>query len=147
MDQILPTILSVAAKLPSIAVLVIGLVLAAMRRDRLPRSARVLLRSGVVVLLVVVLAALAWNLVFSNLATADWVRDGGYQRISLLALLFDGLVSVGNPIGFGLLIGAVLAGRRPAEPPVDPVRSAAAPAPHPASTASGWGGSAPGAGR
>ncbi|MFU8852650.1 hypothetical protein ACNAW0_16930 [Micromonospora sp. SL1-18] len=113
----LSAILSVAVKLPSIVVLVIGLVLATVRRDRLPRSARVLLRAGVVVLLVVALAALAWSLISINLPTSDWIREGGYQRISMLALLFDGLISVGYPLGFGLLIGAVLAGRRSASDP------------------------------
>ncbi|MFJ8581205.1 hypothetical protein [Micromonospora sp. NPDC093277] len=133
----LSAILSVAVKLPSIVVLVIGLVLAVARRDRLPRPARALLPAGVVVLLVVALAALSWSLILTNLA-ADWIRDGGYQRLSMLGLIFDGLVSLGNPIGFGLLIGAVLAGRRPAEPPVAPASTAAAP---------GWGGTTPGAGR
>ncbi|SCE82262.1 hypothetical protein GA0074695_1387 [Micromonospora viridifaciens] len=142
------SIVSLAVKLPAIAVLVAGLVLASTRRDRLPGRARALLSSGAVVLLVVVLVTLIWSVVLSGPLSSDWVRSGGYQRVAMLGLALDVVTGVGYPLGFGLLVGAALAGRRPAGPPVGPVGPWAPPGTAPAPTvAPGWAGATPGPGQ
>ncbi len=116
MPVLLSSIVSLAVKLPSIAVLVAGLVLASTRRDRLPGRARALLSSGAVVLLVVVLVTLIWSVALSGPQSSDWIRGGGYQRVAVLGLAVDVVAALGYPLGFGLLVGAALAGRRPADP-------------------------------
>ncbi|MGB2569811.1 hypothetical protein ACPFP2_15350 [Micromonospora citrea] len=122
------SILTFVMELPTIAVLVTALVLAATRRDRLPRRARVLLSSGALVLLAAGLVSLAWNLAFPHLVGADWMRDGGYRRISMISFAVTAVASVGFPVGLGLLVGAVFAGRGRTDAPVGPFGSWTAPA-------------------
>ncbi|SCG52792.1 hypothetical protein [Micromonospora coxensis] len=122
------SILTLGMELPTIAVLVTALVLAATRRDRLPARARVLLTSGTLVLLAAGLVALAWSLAFPHLIGADWMRDGGYRRISLISFAVTAVTALGFPVGLGLLLGAVFAGRGRADAPAGPWGAWTAPA-------------------
>ncbi|MEV4493022.1 hypothetical protein AB0K04_23265 [Micromonospora coxensis] len=128
MQQYGYSILTLLMELPTIAVLVTALVLASTRRDRLPARTRVLLTSGALVLLAAGLVALAWSLTFPHLVGSDWMRDGGYRRISLISLAVTAVTSLSFPIGLGLLLGAVFAGRGRADAPAGPWGSWTAPA-------------------
>ncbi|SCG33816.1 hypothetical protein [Micromonospora halophytica] len=114
------SILTLLMELPTVAVLVTALVLAATRRDRLPRRARVLLSYGTLVLLGAGLVSLLWSLAFPHVVGTDWMREDGYQRIRMISYLVTAVTSVGYPIGIGLLVGAVFAGRRPTAAPANP---------------------------
>ncbi|MEV0809030.1 hypothetical protein [Micromonospora sp. NPDC050200] len=144
------SILQLAGELPSLAVLVTGLVLAVVRRDRLPRRARVLMSTGIAVLLVVGLITLGWNIALPHLVDFRWTGGGGYRQFQLLSVAVGAVYSIGHPIGIGLLVAAVLAGRPVGTPAVDwgawtpptgdaPGHADAVP-PAPAPAATQWGG-------
>ncbi|MFC8616954.1 hypothetical protein ACFT9M_11120 [Micromonospora purpureochromogenes] len=113
------SILQLASELPVLAVLVTGLVLAGMRRDRLPRRARLLMSAGIAVLLVIGLITLGWNLAVPHLLDFRWTGTGSYRQFQLLTMAVGGVYSIGYPIGLGLLVAAVFAGRPVAAPAVD----------------------------
>ncbi|MEU5938792.1 hypothetical protein ABZ807_06310 [Micromonospora sp. NPDC047548] len=143
------SILQLAGELPTLAVLVTGLVLAVARRDRLPRRARLLMSSGLAVLLVVGLMTLAWNVAVPHLIDFRWAGDG-YRRFQFLGMAVGVVSSIGYPVGTGLIVAAVLAGRPVGTPAVEwgawtpPTGGApgdADPAPpSPAPAATQWGG-------
>ncbi|MEH1054151.1 hypothetical protein V6U89_02910 [Micromonospora sp. CPCC 206171] len=108
-----------AGELPTLAVLVTGLVLAVARRGRLPRRARALMISGIAVLLAVSLLSLTLNLVLPHLLDVGWAGGGGYRRLRLFSLAVGVLWAIGYPVGLGLLVAAVFAGRPIAAPAVD----------------------------
>jgi hypothetical protein len=98
-------------QLPTLIVLVTGLVLALVNR-RLPRGPRGLLLAGTAVLIVAALANLAWVLAFPRLIAGGW---SGVE-VSRLSLVVGPLLAVLHPAGLGLVIAAALAGRRAATP-------------------------------
>ncbi|MGK5440958.1 hypothetical protein ACSNN7_03880 [Micromonospora sp. URMC 105] len=75
--------------------------------------------SGVAVLLVVSLIALAWNVALPHLFDLRWNGAGGYRQYQLFSLAVGVLLAIGYPIGIGLLVAAVFAGRPVAAPAVD----------------------------
>ncbi|MEV0724081.1 hypothetical protein AB0I37_15020 [Micromonospora purpureochromogenes] len=113
------SILQIGGELPTLAVLVTGLVLAVARRGRLPHRARTLMISGIAVLLMVGLLSLALNLVLPHLLDFRWAGGGGYRRLQLFSLAVGVLWAIGYPVGLGLLVAAVFAGRPTAAPTVD----------------------------
>ncbi|MEH0983091.1 hypothetical protein [Micromonospora sp. CPCC 205556] len=113
------SVMQLAGELPYHAVLVTGLVLVATRADRLPRRARLLTATGAAVLLVAGLVTLAWNIAIPHLLDSGWLRNAGFGRLSLLGVAVSAAAWVGYPVGTGLLIGAVFAGRRPVDPSAD----------------------------
>ncbi|MEU0153187.1 hypothetical protein [Micromonospora fulviviridis] len=110
-------------QLPTLLVLVTGLVLALTRR--LPRGPRVLLLGGVAVLLLAAVVNLLWVLVFPHLIAEGWSAT----RVSRLSLLFAPIQALLHPAGLALVIGAALAGRRATGPEPTPPRFAGWPAP------------------
>ncbi|MEH0819436.1 MULTISPECIES: hypothetical protein [unclassified Micromonospora] len=113
------SVLQIGGELPTLGVLVTGLVLAVVRRGRLPQRARALMMSGIAVLLVVSLIGLVWNVAMPHLLDLRWDGGGGYRQYQLFSLAVGVLWAIGYPIGLGLLVAAVLAGRPVAAPAVD----------------------------
>jgi hypothetical protein len=113
------SILQIGGELPTLAVLVTGLVLAVARRGRLPHRARALMMSGIAVLLVVSLLGLAWTVAVPHLLDLRWNGGGGYRQYQLFSLAVGVLWAIGYPVGLGLLVAAVFAGRPVAAPAVD----------------------------
>ncbi|NYF54942.1 hypothetical protein [Micromonospora purpureochromogenes] len=114
------SILQIGGELPTLAVLVTGLVLAVARRGRLPHRARALMMSGIAVLLVVGLVGLAWTIAWPHLLDFRSIEGGGeFRRFRLLSIAVGVLAWIGYPVGTGLLVAAVLAGRPVAAPAVD----------------------------
>ncbi|MGC4803473.1 hypothetical protein [Micromonospora sp. DT233] len=109
MQSLLYSAIQFAVQLPTLLVLVAGVVLAVLTRDRLPRRSRTLLVCGALVLLVGALLNLAWLVVIPRLhQSGTSAGDIGWLSGGL------GLVSaVLNPVGLGLLVAAALTGRRP----------------------------------
>ncbi|WP_433344464.1 hypothetical protein [Micromonospora sp. CA-111912] len=102
----------VAAQLPTLLVLVAGLTLAMVSRDRLGRLSRLLLVSGVVVLLVGMLVSLAWLLVLPRLYTSGGASLSA-GTVSSLNTGVSLVLALLHPAGLGLVIAAALTGRRP----------------------------------
>ncbi|MEU4714723.1 hypothetical protein AB0F73_13840 [Micromonospora purpureochromogenes] len=113
------SVLQIGGELPTLAVLVTGLVLAAARRGRLPHRARTLMLSGIAVLLVVGLLGLAWNVAVPHLLDLRWAGGGTYRQYRLFSLAVGVLWAIGYPVGLGLLVAAVFAGRPVAAPAAD----------------------------
>ncbi|MER5702639.1 hypothetical protein ABT023_11935 [Micromonospora sp. NPDC002296] len=112
MDFLTYSATQVAAQLPTLLVLVAGLTLAIVFRDRLGRRSRLLLVSGVVVLLVGTLVSLAWLLALPRL----YGSGGASMSVVTVARLNTGVslvLALLHPAGLGLVIAAVLTGRRP----------------------------------
>ncbi|NES39103.1 hypothetical protein G3554_23580 [Micromonospora sp. PPF5-17] len=115
-------------QLPTLMVLVTGLVLALVHR-RLPRTGRGLLLGGVALLLLALLLNVAWVLTITH-AYRTWngteaLRFG--MAVGALQLLL-------HPAGLALIIAAALTGRRvpsPDAPPYPTGWPAPAGAPHP----------------
>ncbi|MEU4777927.1 hypothetical protein [Micromonospora sp. NPDC023633] len=97
-----------AFQAPTALVLLVGLVLAATAGRRLPRKPRLLALSGLSVLLVNAVLSVAWTLLLPRAFDFDW----GRSNFQLMNLAYGGLQALTYPIGTGLLIAAVLAGRR-----------------------------------
>ncbi|GAB3174384.1 hypothetical protein FHX75_13246 [Micromonospora palomenae] len=145
------SLLQIGGELPTLAVLVTGLVLAVARRGRLPHRARALMMSGLAVLMVVSLLGLAWNVAVPHLLDLRWDGGGGFRQYHLFSLAVGVLWAIGYPVGLGLLVAAAFAGRPVAAPAVDwagwtpPAGDDAGqpdPAPQsPAPPATQWGGS------
>ncbi|GAB2936714.1 hypothetical protein GCM10027280_26070 [Micromonospora polyrhachis] len=112
--------------LPTMLVLVVGLILVAVAGKRLPGRARVLAFLGGAVLLLELLLALAWGLAIPTLFREGVFNHAEFTPISLVVSL---LLSLMQAAGIGLLIGAVLAGRTArTEPTATPTTPSAAPA-------------------
>ena len=97
-----------AFQAPTVLVLLVGLVLAATAGRRLPRKPRLLALSGLGVLLVGTVLGVAWTLLLPRLFDSGW----GRSNFQLLNLAYGGVLALAYPLGTGLLIAAVLAGRR-----------------------------------
>ncbi|MGN9766306.1 hypothetical protein ACTMS2_14225 [Micromonospora sp. SD12] len=97
-----------AFETPTVLVLLVGLVLAATAGQRLPRKPRMLALSGLTVLLVSALLGAAWTLLLPRVFGSDW----GRSNFQLLNLAHGGVQALAYPLGTGLLVAAVLAGRR-----------------------------------
>ncbi|MEH0971077.1 hypothetical protein V6U77_08045 [Micromonospora sp. CPCC 205546] len=139
-----------AFQAPTVLVLLVGLVLTTTAGQRLPRRSRLLALSGLGVLLVNQLLGTAWTLLLPRLFSSDF----GRSNFQLLNLAHGGVLALAYPIGLGLLIAALLVGRRPGgaeagpfgggapvsngwpAPPTDPARDATGGAHVPAQ----WGG-------
>ncbi|MEH0844310.1 hypothetical protein V6U81_18180 [Micromonospora sp. CPCC 205711] len=140
MDLMGYRILQLAGQLPTLLVLLTGLVLALTRRDRLPRRARTLLLSGVVVLLLVELVGMFWTLAVPQLISMGR-PDESINAFALFTKVSTAIAWIGYPVGIGLVLAAAFAGRQPAAdwagwtPPAadeshaDPAPTAAGPAP------------------
>ncbi|WP_319460792.1 hypothetical protein [Micromonospora sp. RTP1Z1] len=103
------------AQLPTLLVLATGLVLALVNR-RLPRGPRGLLFAGTAVLLLGALLNLAWVLALPHLVAGGWSA----VQASRLTLVIGPLGALLHPAGLGLLVAAVLAGRRATAAPATP---------------------------
>ncbi|MEU7994902.1 hypothetical protein AB0B83_06130 [Micromonospora sp. NPDC049060] len=99
---------AVVFEAPTVLVLLVGLVLTATAGGRLPRKPRLLALSGLGVLLVSALLSVAWTLLLPRAFSFDW----GYSNFRLMNLAYGGVQALAYPIGTGLLIAAVLVGRR-----------------------------------
>ncbi|MFV2111996.1 hypothetical protein ACFHW0_06585 [Micromonospora sp. LOL_025] len=99
---------AVVFEAPTVLVLLAGLVLAATAGQRLPRKPRLLALSGLGVLLFSALLNMAWSLLLPRAFSFDW----GYSNFRLMNLAYGGVQALAYPIGTGLLIAAVLVGRR-----------------------------------
>ncbi|MER6756382.1 hypothetical protein AB0I85_00175 [Micromonospora echinofusca] len=97
-----------AFETPTVVVLLVGLVLVATAGQRLPRRPRMLALSGLAVLLVGALLGAAWTLLLPRVFGSDW----GRSNFQLLNLAHGGVQALAYPLGTGLLVAAVLAGRR-----------------------------------
>ncbi|MDO3702245.1 hypothetical protein Q3W71_11210 [Micromonospora sp. C28SCA-DRY-2] len=96
---------------PALLVLLVGLVLAGNARRRLPRPARLLLLSGLGVLLGVALLGLTWAMLLPRVI--DGSRD--FSQVQLMTMASGLLQALAYPIGLALLVAAALAGRRATE--------------------------------
>ncbi|MGW4500002.1 hypothetical protein ACWENR_15495 [Micromonospora sp. NPDC004336] len=97
-----------AVQVPTVLVLLVGLVLTATAGRRLPRRPRLLALFGMGVLLVTSVLNLAWVVLLPQLVRADF----GWSEFQAVSLAYNGLLALTYPVGTGLLIAAVLAGRR-----------------------------------
>ncbi|WP_446216674.1 hypothetical protein [Micromonospora sp. IBHARD004] len=106
--------LQLLTQLPTLLVLAAGLVLALV--NRLPRGPRGLLFAGTAVLLLGALLNLVWVLALPRLVAGGWSTI----QTSRLTLVLGPLLALLHPAGLGLLVAAVLAGRRATAPPATP---------------------------
>ncbi len=131
MDEFAYVAIQFAAQVPVLIVLVVGLVLVAARRRTLTGRAGTLAIAGCAVLLLATLANVAW------IASIPWLidqRDFDARDFGLAAAAVGVALTLIHATGLALIIGAVLAGQRPAPPPAFPVpRDEPAPAPRPQS--------------
>ncbi|WP_433687082.1 hypothetical protein ACQP0I_26350 [Micromonospora carbonacea] len=106
-----------ATQLPTVLVLVTGLVLAAVSRHRLWGPSRALLLAGVVVLLVTALLNIAWLVALPQLYSSAWssLPAGTVARYSAAVGVVFALL---HPTGLGLVIAGALTGRAPHAAPV-----------------------------
>ena len=104
-----------ALALPTLATLIVGLVLMNARRGRLSPRSRALGVAGCLVLLLAALVNAGYVIALPTL-----IREAGAQGIGILALAFGVVLVLLDCVGIGLLIAAVLAGSRPALPPQQP---------------------------
>jgi len=113
------------AILPTLLVLVVGLILVAVSGKRLPGRARVLAFLGGAVLLLSLFLGLVWGIMVPTLIRDRTFSPADFAPINLVVTL---LLSLMQAAGIGLLIGALLSARTaPAT-----ASSAAAPTPAPA---------------
>ncbi|MFJ6198535.1 hypothetical protein [Micromonospora sp. NPDC092111] len=133
--------------LPTLLLLLVALVLAGTARRRLPGRARPLLLAGATVLLLMELVSVVWLLALPDLVRSR-VGSGGLRQFELLNLTVSAVQWIGYPIGLGMIVAAVFAGRAAPPAPVggwggwpppatDPGTAPAAADP----TATPWGGS------
>ncbi|MFC4147037.1 hypothetical protein ACFO0M_12345 [Micromonospora mangrovi] len=99
-------------QLPTLLMLVVGLVLALTHR-RLPRGPRGLLLAGIAVLLLGALLNLGWVLALPRV-----VQNGGAAQLTRLNLIVGPLLALLHPLGLGLVVAAALTGRT--SPPTPP---------------------------
>ncbi|SCL66552.1 hypothetical protein GA0070606_4353 [Micromonospora citrea] len=141
-----------AVQVPTVLVLLVGLVLTATAGRRLPRRPRLLALFGLGVLLVTSVLNLAWVVLLPRLIHADF----GWSEFQAVSTTYSGVVALAYPVGTGLLIAAVLAGRRatgatagpsggwPPGPPAPPLAGPPAPpAGPPVPSPAGWAADAP----
>ncbi|WP_229402984.1 hypothetical protein [Micromonospora okii] len=102
-------VLQAAMQMPTLLVLVTGLVLAAVARDRLPRRSRTLLLAGAVVLLLGTLLSLAWMISLPQVYSSV---HGSAQSIGYLSSAIGLVLTLLHATGLGLVIAAALTGRR-----------------------------------
>ncbi|MEV5763749.1 hypothetical protein AB0L34_04130 [Micromonospora sp. NPDC052213] len=136
---------TLATQAPTMLVLLVGLVLTVAAGRRLPRRPRLLALFGLGVLLVSSVLTLAWILLAPGLIDGSFgYSDGadfGWREFQVVNTAYSVVMAVAYPLGLGLVIAAVLAGRRATGtaaapsggwPPAGP-----APTPGPAPTAAG----------
>jgi hypothetical protein len=127
-DEFAYVAIQFAAQVPVLIVLVVGLVLVAARRRSLNGRAAALAVAGCAVLLLATVANVAW------IASIPWLLDGRDVDARDFAVLASGVglaLTLVHATGLALIIGAVLAGRRPPAPPTFPMpRDTPSPAPH-----------------
>jgi len=127
-DEFAYVAIQVAAQLPALIVLVVGLVLVAARRRTLNGRARGLGLAGCAVLLAGLLATTAWT------SSYIWIYAGGdldVREFGLITSVVGLFLTLIHATGLALVIAAVLAGARPATPPDFPIpRDAPTPGPH-----------------
>ncbi|MEH1101477.1 hypothetical protein [Micromonospora sp. CPCC 205561] len=99
---------AVAFEMPTVVVLLVGLVLTATAGRRLPRGPRLLALSGLGVLLASAVLSAAWTLLLHRVYGSDW----GRSNFHLVNLAYSGVLALAYPLGTGLLIAALLGGRR-----------------------------------
>ncbi|MFI7645834.1 hypothetical protein ACIBTZ_07085 [Micromonospora sp. NPDC049460] len=159
---------TLATQAPTVLVLLVGLVLTVTAGRRLPRLPRLLALFGLGVLLVSSALTLAWvllapRLIDGTFGSSDgedfgWIgysdgEDFGWREFQLVNTAYSVVMAVAYPLGLGLVIAAVLAGRRATGPAAAPSGgwppAGPAPTPGPAPTvagqpAPGWPTAAPG---
>ncbi|MGW0431169.1 hypothetical protein ACWDV4_01265 [Micromonospora sp. NPDC003197] len=130
--------------LPSLLVLLVGLILVLVAGKRLPGRARVLAVLGGAILSVGLLLGMAWTLAIPTLIREGHLAYGDFNRYNLFVTV---VLSLMQAAGFGLLIGALLSARTapvappamPAAPspawPGTPMPAGAMPAPYPPAAA------------
>ncbi|MEU7978049.1 hypothetical protein AB0B63_05910 [Micromonospora sp. NPDC049081] len=131
--------------LPVLVTLLVVLVLAATARRRLPGRARSLLIAGAAVLLLVELFNTAWVAALPELIRAR-VRSGGMRQFELMNLAASTVSWIGYPIGLGLVVAAVFAGRAASHAPGQPWGAWTPPAGSAAGQPSGFAAGHPGIG-
>ncbi|MFI9640913.1 hypothetical protein ACIG87_12740 [Micromonospora sp. NPDC051925] len=105
----------VLGHLPVLLTLLAVLVLAATAHRRLPGRTRSLLVAGAAVLLLLELISTAWVVTLPDL-----VRSGGIRQYQLWNLMVSVVGWIGYPVGLGLLVAAVFAGRAAPPAPGNP---------------------------
>ncbi|MEU1751704.1 hypothetical protein ABZ436_03445 [Micromonospora matsumotoense] len=128
--------------LPVLITLLTVLVLAATARRRLPGRARSLLLAGAALLLLVELFSTAWVAALPELVRSR-ALSGGMRQFELMNLAANAVGWIGYPIGLGLVVAAVFAGRAATPAPGRPWGAWTPPATA-APTGSGPGGPPPG---
>ncbi|RKN33009.1 hypothetical protein [Micromonospora musae] len=109
------TAVQALSHLPSLLVLVIGLVLTGVARRRLPGRPLRLMVAGLGVLLVDVGLGVGVSFVLPALLSAEATGSPGFDVVQLVVV--TGLIStLLQPAGLGLVIAAALTGRRTPEP-------------------------------
>ncbi|MGI5150055.1 hypothetical protein ACQEVC_27545 [Plantactinospora sp. CA-294935] len=105
-DQVQFVLVQGVMQVPVLLVLVVGLILVAARRDRLSRLAKGLAVAGCGVLLIGVLANVAWLALIPTLLRTDpSATEFGVINAGIALVL-----NLCQAVGLGLLIGGVLAG-------------------------------------
>ncbi|MFG1890168.1 hypothetical protein ACGFIR_20165 [Micromonospora sp. NPDC049051] len=112
---------TIAFRMPTVLVLLAGLVLAAAAGRRLTRGPRLLALFGLGVLLLGEVLSTAWIVLLPRVFTSDW----GRSNFQLVNLANSGLLALAYALGLGLLIAALLAGRRPGGAAAGPFGGAA----------------------
>ncbi|MBO4209305.1 hypothetical protein [Micromonospora echinofusca] len=106
----------VGSHLPTLLVLLAGLILVGTARGRLPGRSGTLALAGMGVLLLGALLSIGWALLFTQLIRQDWTA----RNLGLVTTGAGVLLSIWHATGLGLLVAAVLAGRRAGQSPVGP---------------------------
>jgi len=96
--------LQFAVRLPVIVVLVVGLSLLMLRRAALAGRGGGLAVSGCVVMLVAVALGILWSASFPALAAADFSAN----QIGIASTVVNGVITVLDAIGLGLLIAGLV---------------------------------------
>ncbi|MER7335140.1 MULTISPECIES: hypothetical protein [unclassified Micromonospora] len=136
---------TLATQAPTVLVLLVGLVLTATAGRRLPRRPRLLALFGLGVLLVSSALTLAWVLLAPRLIDGYFGysdgEDFGWREFQLVNTAYSVVMAVAYPLGLGLVIAAVLAGRQATGPAAAPSGgwppAGPAPTPGPTPTAAG----------
>ena len=102
---------SLLVQLPVLAALIAGLVVLSMPGRRLPGRAGLLARGGLLVLLVQTLAATVWNAAFQQILISARL-DYSVTEFGVLNAIVNFMLSVAFAAGLGLVIAALVAGRR-----------------------------------
>ncbi|MEH1013887.1 hypothetical protein V6U90_12365 [Micromonospora sp. CPCC 206060] len=103
----------VASHLPTLLVLLVGLILVGTARGRLPGRSGTLALAGMGVLVLGDLLSIGWAVLFTQLVRQDWTA----RELGLAGSGVGVLLSLWHATGLGLLVAAVLAGRRAVPPP------------------------------